>query len=420
MGRPENYYADDAPKTPVKKLGIGGQASQASLVSQAVATPTQAPEAERSWSGLPYLQIGPQPGATAAPAPSAGDRVSAELAKLYGLNPAFTDMLYGSAKSNQSILDKFPGLVPTSGYRDPEYNIQVGGVPGSGHVSGLAADFAGDESLMAQALAYAKTLPDIDEAMIHDAGSGRHLHTSFKSGSETRQGDHGEGLTHEHGEKDIHTHVDPNQASYSVPDQVKILQSVGFSPEAARTMAAIGMAESSGDPTARALTKYEDSRGLYQINLMAHPQYKGIDMSDPYENAKAAYEVSNGGTNFRPWTMYTNGGYQQYLDGGGVTGGARSRSNTGAYEQSSATQGVPGLANAVSTYEQMNGLSGTGASAYTQALGRAAPLTQLMSDARQQGINQQSLIQSLLGPDDSSMLSNLSQLYSFLDAPGGP
>lgn len=47
----------------------------------------------------------------------------------------------------------------------------------------------------------------------------------------------------------------------------------------------------------------EDSRGLWQINVNAHPQYKSVDLFDPQVNANAAYQIYlESGKDFSPWT----------------------------------------------------------------------------------------------------------------------
>jgi hypothetical protein len=47
----------------------------------------------------------------------------------------------------------------------------------------------------------------------------------------------------------------------------------------------------------------EDSRGLWQINVNAHPQYKSVDLFNPETNASAAYQVYlESGSDFSPWT----------------------------------------------------------------------------------------------------------------------
>ena len=94
----------------------------------------------------------------------------------------------------------------------------------------------------------------------------------------------------------------------------------GFTPQQATTWTAIALAESGGDPAAHNPVG-EDSRGLWQINLDAHSaRWGGADLNDPEVNARAAYEISRGGTDMRPWTVThdVNKGsgkdYRSYLD----------------------------------------------------------------------------------------------------------
>ena len=94
----------------------------------------------------------------------------------------------------------------------------------------------------------------------------------------------------------------------------------GFTPQQATTWTAIAMAESGGNPAAHNPVG-EDSRGLWQINLDAHSaRWGGADLNDPEVNARAAYEISRGGTDMRPWTVThdVNKGsgkdYRSYLD----------------------------------------------------------------------------------------------------------
>lgn len=95
----------------------------------------------------------------------------------------------------------------------------------------------------------------------------------------------------------------------------------GFAPDQAVTFTAIALAESGGDPSAHA-TVGEDSRGLWQINVSSkvRPNKWGDDLFDPLTNARAAYEVSNGGRIIRPWSVThdnnqgTSRDFRQYLD----------------------------------------------------------------------------------------------------------
>ena len=76
----------------------------------------------------------------------------------------------------------------------------------------------------------------------------------------------------------------------------------GFSRDQAVTMTAIALAESGGNSTAHN-TAGEDSRGLWQINVQAHPWAATMNLFDPLQNAHAAYRVSNNGRNMSPWTV---------------------------------------------------------------------------------------------------------------------
>lgn len=86
----------------------------------------------------------------------------------------------------------------------------------------------------------------------------------------------------------------------------------GFGPDQAQTMTAIALAESGGSTGAHNAVG-EDSRGLWQINVAAHKDLAGVDLSDPLENARAAFRVSGQGANISPWTVTHGGGGARYL-----------------------------------------------------------------------------------------------------------
>lgn len=97
----------------------------------------------------------------------------------------------------------------------------------------------------------------------------------------------------------------------------------GFKGDALKTMVAIAIAESGGNPWCHNPNPPDDSYGLWQINMIGGlgPDRRkrfGItnnnELYDPLVNAKAAYELSGGGQNFKPWTTYTSGAYRKYLD----------------------------------------------------------------------------------------------------------
>jgi len=48
-------------------------------------------------------------------------------------------------------------------------------------------------------------------------------------------------------------------------------------------------------------TNGEDSRGLWQINVQAHPQYLRFNLFDPQINAWCAYQVWKASKSWRPW-----------------------------------------------------------------------------------------------------------------------
>lgn len=78
--------------------------------------------------------------------------------------------------------------------------------------------------------------------------------------------------------------------------------------------AAFAMAESGGVPNAINRSSREYSVGLWQINLLAHPQYTHEQMADPYQNAAAALAISRNGTWWEPWhnTLHS-GAYRKFL-----------------------------------------------------------------------------------------------------------
>lgn len=96
-----------------------------------------------------------------------------------------------------------------------------------------------------------------------------------------------------------------------------LLVSVGFPRDRAITFAAIAMAESGGVTTALN-SKGEYSVGLFQINMRAHGTRFGTEaeLRDPWVNAKAAYQLSRGGSNLQPWSVTHAGNpnhYSKYL-----------------------------------------------------------------------------------------------------------
>lgn len=122
---------------------------------------------------------------------------------------------------------------------------------------------------------------------------------------------------------------------------IDILKQAGFTGQGLQIALAVAMAESSGN--ARAFngnaSTGDESYGLFQINMlgaMGPERRKRYGLSsndalfDPLTNAKIAFAMSKGGTNWQPWTTFTSGKYRQFLGssgsanvgtGGGAGGG---------------------------------------------------------------------------------------------------
>jgi len=116
---------------------------------------------------------------------------------------------------------------------------------------------------------------------------------------------------------------------------ISVLTQAGFSGQGLATAYAVAKAESGGRADAyNGNTQTGDqSYGLFQINMLGKlgPDRRktfGLssnkDLLDPATNAKVAYTMSHGGTNWGPWSAYTNGSYKKFLDtsaqGGGTSG----------------------------------------------------------------------------------------------------
>jgi len=84
---------------------------------------------------------------------------------------------------------------------------------------------------------------------------------------------------------------------------------------------AIALAESGGrvdaynPETAAGTPEGKGSYGLWQIYLKAHPEFEGVDLYDPQNNANAAYAIYEAaGESFRPWSTFKNLAYVSHLD----------------------------------------------------------------------------------------------------------
>lgn len=99
--------------------------------------------------------------------------------------------------------------------------------------------------------------------------------------------------------------------------------SVGLTGENAAIATAIAMGESNGNTEARGDTTITNatwgpSIGLWQIRSINSQRGTGGERDelaniDPKHNAAAMMSISNGGKNWRPWSVYTSGKYRTYL-----------------------------------------------------------------------------------------------------------
>lgn len=102
-----------------------------------------------------------------------------------------------------------------------------------------------------------------------------------------------------------------------------IAVNAGFKGKAVETAVAVALGESSGRTDARGdvaiqTAEWGPSIGLWQIRSRKAESGKGSSrdatrLMDPGFNAKAAYQISSSGTNFRPWSVYTSGAYLMHL-----------------------------------------------------------------------------------------------------------
>ena len=125
-------------------------------------------------------------------------------------------------------------------------------------------------------------------------------------------------------------------------DIISVLQQAGFSGDSLATAYAVVKAESGGRANAFNPRGKDLSYGLFQINMLGKmgPDRRkkfGLssneDLFDPLTNAKVAYAISKEGTNWNPWTTYTSGKYQQFLQSG--TGGGAPGISGSSFQQKS-------------------------------------------------------------------------------------
>lgn len=110
------------------------------------------------------------------------------------------------------------------------------------------------------------------------------------------------------------------------------LQRAGFRGNALQVALAVGGAESVSYTDMTGDASLGGSYGPWQIHHPSHPEYDTNRLqSDWTYAAKAAYQISDGGTDWGPWTTYNTGAYRGFMGraaqviagGGGGGGGAK-------------------------------------------------------------------------------------------------
>ncbi len=117
--------------------------------------------------------------------------------------------------------------------------------------------------------------------------------------------------------------VDASGQQPAILAALRAARSAGFSGDNLVIAGAVAGAESTWNPRAHN-TKGEDSHGLWQINMTkaaGGPDRRralGLksddELFDPFTNARAAWYVSNGGANWRPWSVWKNTSAAPFVD----------------------------------------------------------------------------------------------------------
>lgn len=132
-------------------------------------------------------------------------------------------------------------------------------------------------------------------------------------------------------------------ARLSMAQAYAYARQAGFDPASAVIMVAIAMGESGlrtdavGD-TGLETNYWGPSVGLTQVRTVKSETGTGKTrdisrLTDPLQNMISAYEISHGGKDFSPWTVYNTGAYRQFMGQASAARSGYSATNTGVAVQ---------------------------------------------------------------------------------------
>jgi hypothetical protein len=116
----------------------------------------------------------------------------------------------------------------------------------------------------------------------------------------------------------------PTAGTISVEQALRLAKSAGFSGSALQTIVAIAMGESGLRPDAKGDINLQDAKwgpsvGLWQVRTLKADTGQGTTrdiqklLADPNFQAKAAWDISGGGRNFQPWSVWKSGKHTQHM-----------------------------------------------------------------------------------------------------------
>lgn len=173
-------------------------------------------------------------------------------------------------------------------------------------------------------------------------------------------------------------------------DLAKLVDDANFPAGTSQaTGIAIIAAESGRDPNAKHVNADGSiDRGLWQINSVFHSEVTDTCAYDPVCSTAAAFKISNGGTDYTPWSTFNNGAYQIHMEAAKVALDGWSRIKTlnkamiGLNSQINTLQGqVSNLQTQNSTIQgQLSAANSALASAQQQNASLQADLDQAKAD----------------------------------------